>query len=162
METKELRQRLRKLGKTANKQFPYLNNGGCCVYAAAVAGELERLGVQYEVIVPCPYNESVDLADIRKNVTNVNEKKAWNEAGVYFSHVAVRLKLAGRWYTYDSDGFTRSKYDFGKGWTYVAVDGGMTAKEAKALADEAKGWNTCFSRSNVPKVRKLVREALRA
>ena len=164
MESRQLRNRLRALGKEANRQFPYLNNGGCCVYAAAVAGELERLGYEYEVIVPAPYNETLDLSDVRKNVTNVNEKSSWNAAGVYFSHVAVRVKTGGRWYTYDSDGFRRSKYEFGRGWSgdamYTAPNGGMTAKEAKSLADESKGWNSCFHRGDVPRVRKLVKEML--
>lgn len=168
MKSRELKKRLRKLGAEANERFPYLNNGGCCVFAAAVAGELERIGVEHEVIVPAPYDEAtLDLSEVRKNVTNVNEKASWNNAGVYFSHVAVRVKLGGRWHTYDSDGIRRGKYDFGtSSWTgssiYTASNGGMTAKEAKVLADEAKGWNSMFHRSNVRPVRKLVREMMRA
>lgn len=163
MDTKELRKRLRKLGNEANERFPYLNYGGCCVFAAAVAGELERLGVEYEVIVPGDKN--TDLAEVRNNVRNVAEKEAWNKAGIYFSHVAVRLKIDGRWHTYDSDALRRSKYKFGgeAGYSafYTAADGGMTAAEATALADEAKGWNTTFKRRNVRSVRKLVRDMLR-
>lgn len=163
MEVKELRKRLRSLAEQTNAQFPYINNGGCCVFAAAVAGELERLGVEHEVIVPRPYDGSHDLSEVRQNVRNPNEKIAWNEAGIYFSHVAVRLKLNGKWHTYDTDKpLHRSKYVFGEHCRYTAAEGGMTAKEAKALADEAEGWNKTFARSNVRPVRKLVREVMRA
>lgn len=168
MESRELKKRLRWLGEEANNRFHFLNNGGCCVFAAAVAGELERLGVPCEVIVPTPYDETtLDLSEIRQHVTNVNEKTSWNNAGVYFTHVAVRFKAGGRWHTYDSDGIRKGKFEFGTstwagGAAYVAANGGMTAKEAKALADERTGWNHMFDRRNVAPVRKMVRDMLRA
>jgi hypothetical protein len=161
LDSKELRKRLRHLGKEANHRFPYLNNGGCCVFAAAVAGELKRLKVEHEVIVPKPYDGTDDLDEIRQRVDNVNNKSSWNNAGIYFSHVAVRAKLGGRWHTYDSDSLRRSKYEFGDAPCYTAAKGGMTAKEAKALADERHGWNSMFDRRDVAPVRKLVKEVIR-
>ena len=163
MDIKELRKRLRLLGKQANERFPYLNEGGCCVYAAAVAEELERLNVEYEVIIPKPY-DSVEssVEELRPLVQNVNNKSAWNDAGVYFGHVAVRLKLNGKWHTYDSETFRRAKYVFGEYGRYKALDGGLTAKEAKALADESSGWNTRFYRGDVRPVRQLVKHCMRS
>lgn len=163
METRELRKRLRKLSAAAQGRFPHLNYGGCCVFAAAVAKELEKHGIQYEVMVTG--SKSRNIGEIRPPKNTVD---AWNGVGVDFGHVGVRMRLRGRWYTYDSEAFLRHKHRFG--FRYVdtygggtvrweSSAGGITAKEAKELADEPR-WNRQFwSPENVRAVRSMVRKA---
>lgn len=157
MDHRNIRSRLRRLAKTARAQYPKLNYGGCCVFAAAVATELEKHGVKYEVI--SVGNEHTNLNELRPSRNTVDD---WNSMGVGFGHVGVRLKLKGRWYTYDSDRpLVPGKYKFGfDGYGYwQAAKGGITAAEATELANEP-AWNRQFwKRSNVEGVREMVKEA---
>lgn len=160
METRKLRRQLRKLAHTANERFPRLNYGGCCVFAAAVATELERMGVPHEVI--SSGGEHLDLNEVRPPHNDVD---AWQRQGVHFGHVGVRLKLHGRWYTYDSDKpLHRGKGKFGINYGSVmfnAAKGGITAAEATELADDFDAWNSSFDhRTNAEPVRVLVKEML--
>lgn len=159
MDHRKLRRRLRNLAKQADARWPTLNRGGCCVFAAAVATELERLGVKHEVIVPG--TKYTDLNELRPDNNTVS---GWNDMGVGFSHVGVRLKLNGQWYTYDSEApLVPGKYKFGIGYhgePYTAAKGGLTATEATDLADERHSWNWEFPRQAVPFIRQFVKDML--
>lgn len=161
MESKELRKKLRSLGKQVFTRYPKINYGGCCVFAAAVATELEKLGVQYEVMT-CG-SKKTNLNDCRPEK---NEMSAWEGKGAYFGHVGVRMKLDGRWWTYDAEALRRHKHRLGKRDAYwsgedywEAVSGGLTAQEATELADEGK-WNQMFyNPKNVKAVRRIIQRA---
>lgn len=162
MDHRKLRRRLRKLAHAAEAQFPYLNYGGCCVFAAAVATELERHGVRHEVITTG--STFTDLRELRPESNTVD---AWNSMGVGFGHVGVRMKLHGKWFTYDSARplmpgkrwFGEMAYSYGP---FHAAVGGLTAAEATELADENGAWNPEFChRVNTPLVREMVERYLR-
>jgi hypothetical protein len=159
MDHRNLRRRLRRLAHAANDRFPYMNHGGCCIFAAAVATALVRYGVRHEVITIG--DAEVDLHELRPANNTVND---WNCMGVCFGHMGVRLKLKGQWFTYDSERpLLPGKRRFGKryfGDTYPAAKGGLTAAEATELASQDE-WNPEFwSERNVAGVRALVQEFL--
>lgn len=156
MDHRNIRRRLRRLAKDAHASYPYLNYGGCCIFAGAVASELEKHGVRYEVI--STGNTHMNLNELRPPSNTVD---AWHDMGVSFGHVGVRMKLRGKWYTYDSEaGLMPGKRHFGNeydGRPYTAAVGGITAADANELADEPQ-WNRRFwSRTNVLLVRETVR-----
>jgi hypothetical protein len=161
MDHRNIRRRLRKLAHKAHSQFPMMNFGGCCVFAAAVASELERHGVKHEVITSG--HSYMDLNELRPERNTV---EAWNSMGVGFGHVGVRLKLKGQWFTYDSERpLVPGKREFGRtSWDepWQAARGGLTAAEATELASESNSWNREFYNDrNVKAVRELVAEAFR-
>lgn len=158
MDHRKMRRMLRTLAHKAHAEFPRLNYGGCCVFAAAVATELEKHGIRHEVIT-CGYRE-LDLNEVRPERNTV---EAWNDMGVGFGHVGIRLKLKGQWYTYDSERpLMPGKNKFGvlvySERPYDAARGGLTAAEATELANE-NAWNTDFyNEENVNAVRRMVAE----
>jgi hypothetical protein len=161
MDNKEIRKRLKTLATRTMQSYPDVNCGGCCVFAAAVATELERLNVPYEVIT-CG-SPSTNLNDNRPKYNTMDQ---WEWAGANFTHVGIRLTLDGVTYTYDSEAFIRRKFKFGvRGTGYFGLPerwqsaaGGLTAQEATQLADEGS-WNRAFyNKENVEGVRKLVKE----
>lgn len=42
--------KLRKVGSSVVSEIPLINHGGCCVYAAKVGKELEKLGYDVRVV----------------------------------------------------------------------------------------------------------------
>lgn len=160
---------LRELGDAINESCPTINLGGCCVYAAAVAKRLEALGIPVDVCVPTyGHAETVDEArnNLRNNGSAGRTAKEWEEAGLYFAHVAVRFQYEGVWWTHDTDALHEGRDGFGKcSWNddkprYQALPDGMTPDEALRIASHAKGWNSSFDRRDIPMVRSMVEEAL--
>lgn len=162
---KGLNDRLRRLGAAVNKRFPNVNYGGCGVYAAAVARALEKHGVKVEVCVP---EDSDPLVVVRANLANNRNPSArdWWGAGLCGAHLGVRYRNGTRWYTHDTEAIWPGRDVFGKsagseGPRYRAAPEGLTPDEAWGMASTAEGWNIAFSRRDVPKVRRMVAEALR-
>jgi hypothetical protein len=172
-----LNTQLRRLGRAVEDQFPSINYGGCGVYAAAVAERLQALGVQVDVCVSDSGHESsVEAArnNLRHNgwnPTNANARQ-WTEAGLSFAHLGVRFKHKRHWYVHDTaaiwQGRTRglgahrrtgSVFD-DHGPRYEVLPDGMTPAEARAIADDPRGWNSTFDRDDIPEVRRMVAEWL--
>ena len=148
---------LNTLGQRINKSYPNINNGGCCVYAAAVGEELLKRGVNVRTVVANSYDASLNINKARKGVNNTNQKDEWNQAGVYFNHVGVEFKLGGKWFLYDSDGVNPRGKKLG---SYKVHPGFLSVEEAKALAAEAKGWNDSFNRRSIPALKKHIKNFL--
>lgn len=168
----EILRRLRSI-QPALQLIPNLNHGGCCVVAAAVAGALERLGVPVEVVstsystTNVPANARTVLLDSGYEVENAGNY-AWDDAGLYRSHLGVRFKLGGVLHTWDSDTLWRGGKAFG-GWANSTgprdpcnypFGQGLTVREAQALADDPKGWNKDFKRKHIQRIRDIVSEGL--
>lgn len=162
MHTRTLFKKLRKLQDEMIENHPNLNYGGCCVYAALIGEQLEKLGFQVEVVTPTEYGLYDNAYDARKGVRNVKNVYEWVDNGVSFRHVAVRFKTrAGVVYTYDSERFCKGSSDFGlDGYNTDPEFGtGLTVAEAKAISSKQKGWNRAFNRREIPRIRSKVHEA---
>jgi hypothetical protein len=164
--------KLRELGYAVNAAAPRINHGGCAVYAAAVAERLQELGVEVEVCVSEGYVANT-VAEARENLSNNGlqphgaNARDWEAAGLYFLHVGVRLCVDGSWYVHDTDATWEGRDELGvdaysdsDSPRYTVLPDGLTPEEAKAIADDARGWNSSFNRELIPKVRELVRTHL--
>ncbi len=157
MEPVEVRRRLRKLGEEIEALGCNPNRGGCCIIAAIVCRELERMGIPCEVATADP--ECVHYGNTAKNARDngIPVHKWSNE--VCRSHLVVRFK-AGCYYTWDTEGLRRDKvmpalndlvtHPFGEG---------MSAEEAEELYYSSL-WNRNFDTDAIPEIRALAQMIL--
>lgn len=165
MTTRKLFKTLRKLQSYMQANHPYINYGGCCVYAAMIAEKLQALGLEVEVITPVFGRYYQNASVVRKLVKNVAIKREWNDNGLSTNHLAVRFKTkAGHIYTYDSDALIRGSTFFSNemDMTDPKFGTGLTVKEAKAFASKQDGWNRTFDRRSIPAIRRKVNEEFAA
>lgn len=148
---------LNTLGRRINRSYPALNEGGCCVYAATIGEELLKRGLKVRVVIANSFEAKKNLNRVRHKVNNTNQKRDWNSAGIYFNHVGVEFKLGGKWFLYDSDGVNPRGKKLG---SYQVHPGFISVADAKALADESKGWNCSFSRRSIPHLKKHIKNFL--
>jgi hypothetical protein len=139
------------------------NYGGCGVIAAIVASELQSLGIPAEVVTTTKYGDvprKVMQRVLTKNKPITNS--AVDSEGIERDHLGVRFKLGNLIRTWDSDGLNKGRllgylnepcnYKFGEG---------LTVEEATMLANDKHGWNSMFNRRQIPKIRKIVKEAFK-
>lgn len=152
--------RLNKLGADINERFPYINWGGCCVFASRVGRHLERIADSVVVRIGNDYgewnaNQRVD--EIRPHIAR-NVPREWNKFGVHFAHVIIEFVYAGRKFHYDSLGVTKPDTHTKMG-RYPLIAGGLTVGEATELCARQSGWNPCFDRDNIPAIEEMIENA---
>lgn len=137
------------LSEELSDAYEYINCGGCGLMAAIVGKELEKIGIPCEVIAK---GNPVDKT--RYTIQDKKNMLEWESIGVDFGHLALRLKLGRKIYSWDSNGlWDGSKnavyctYPFGKG---------LTVRECNAVASSKFGWNEMFDRKKVPALKKIV------
>lgn len=153
---------LNTLGRRINRWYPYINCGGCCVFASIVGEELLKRGIEARIIVGTDMDdedraEGSNLNDLESSVGP--QKERWNDNGVFFNHVGVELRLDDDVYHYDTDGINPESQMLKQ---YLLYDGSISVETAKALADEVEGWNECFDRKQIPSLRGHIRRFLAA
>lgn len=149
---------LNTLGERVNRWYPFINCGGCCVFAVLVAEELQRRGIETCIIVGADVDEDEEIADLREVEKKAKNNKAdWNNNGVFFNHVGIEFRFGDEFYHYDTDGVHPEDVMLG---IYRIYGGGITVETAKALAEEADGWNTTFDRKKIPSLRRHIRRYL--
>lgn len=157
METKALLRALRDLGEAIEDLHCLPNYGGCCIIAAIVCGELERMGIPCEVATADPkcarYGNTAKNA--RDNGIPIHQ---WSDE-VCRSHLVVRFK-AGWYYTWDTQGLRRDKVmpAFNDLVTHPFGEG-MSADEAEELYAVCE-WNWDFDTDCIPTIRELARQYL--
>lgn len=162
MNTHSLFKRLRKLQSTMQTHHPRLNYGGCGVFAYLVGEQLQKLGLEVEIVTPTDGGYYLSASRVRSNVTNKERAREWTDNGLCRQHLAVRFKTkAGVVYTYDSDRLARSASSFGGDYDYTdpKFGTGLTVKETKLMCKSQDGWNNTFPRKSIPKVKSQVSEA---
>jgi hypothetical protein len=152
------------LGKEALRRYPYLNNGGCCVYAAMIVQALHKHKINATGIVAsfsADYvGPAVSIDTVRETITR-NSHKQWNKNGVRFSHVGVEFEYADRVRTVKKHYDTAGVRDASNQLDGVPIyKGRLTIVELKALAGRKDGWNDMFDRKQIPELRKLVKSFL--
>jgi hypothetical protein len=151
---------LNKLGKAVNWEYPNINYGGCCVYAALVAEALLLHKVNVRGIVASreawDFNRYNSIDDIRPHIKHHTINR-WQDNGVDFSHIGLEFEINGKLRHYDSTGVKRPARVFSNMPIYK---GRLQVYELVKLAGKAQGWNTAFNRRHIPKIRAMVQDYL--
>jgi hypothetical protein len=153
------------LGEEVMRRYPWLNHGGCCVYAAMVVQALHKHNIKASGIVASWGAEYLNRTGITIDKVREGLKKnthtEWNNNGVNFSHVGVefeyRAKIRTHRYHYDSTGVKKAGKELDGMPIYA---GRLTLEELRTLAGTKKGWNDTFDRKHIPELRKLVKSYL--
>lgn len=147
---------LNKFASKINKKYQYINRGGCCVFAAHVAKQLQK---HYPVkIVTFGYRTKKSVDDIRKNV-KVNTAREWYANGLDLNHVVIEfVDEQGKIWHYDSTGVHKAD---GSIYDDPIIRGYLTVDEALEMASSPLGWNNQFDRSVIPEFKRMVHNHFR-
>ena len=137
--------KLRKVGSSVVSDVPLINYGGCCVYAAKVGRELEKMGYDVRVVFR-------KTGDVKKNNPEIKcPLLAEEEIGVDFYHVGLAVKSGGRWYTHDAEATHTGLKVFGEDRLPVAKTY-LTVEQAESFAKERHFWNNTYPRRSGGKI----------
>lgn len=152
----ELIYQLNKLAAEMQDITKYINYGGCCVVAAAVAPLLKKqVPTKIRVAAHEWYYENINLKEAMKKVNRelIDDCYQWNDNGVYFGHVYLEFEYNGITYYFDSDGVSLTPPIEEVFRTY---EGNLTHTAARKLASNSSNWNSVFPRSTIPDIRRAV------
>ncbi len=148
------------LGNRMMERFPYLNCGGCAVYASAIVQALHTRGIEAYARV-CNttatkyWGNARTVEYAKQHNKGLSNSTDWNMAGVRFDHVVVEFVYEGKSYLYDSDWLINAGPTFDK---MDVMEGRLTKEEIIAIANDDEGdWNKMFERRFVGKVKKYVK-----
>lgn len=131
--------KLRKVGSSVVSEIPLINHGGCCVYAAKVGKELEKMGYDVRVVFR-------KAGNVKKNNPEIKcPLLAEEEIGVDFYHVGLAVKSGGKWYTHDAEATHKGLKVFGEDRLPVAKTY-LTVEQAESFASKTGFWNTMYPR----------------
>ena len=143
--------KLRKVGSSVVSGVPLINCGGCCVYAAKVGRELEKMGYDVRVVFR-------KTGNVKKNNPEIKcPLLAEEEIGVDFYHVGLAVKSGGKWYTHDAEATHKGLKVFGEDRLPVAKTY-LTVEQAESFASYRHFWNTTYPRR---KGAKVIKSAIR-
>jgi len=137
-------------------QFPRLNDGGCGVFALAVAEHLHGK-VNFKIKASDDTPGCLDTAREKmiKRGSSDTSLYAWGDNYIWFGHIFLEIEIDGMHYRYDSSGISLADgTDPSFGWECHA--GELTMWELKEMVRQPEGWNEAFKRRDIPKVRELV------
>lgn len=152
---------LRQLDKLANdaSRIPYINWGGCGVFASMVAERLHALGIPVWGVVSEDCADK-DLNEVRLTAKPKNTVPSWNAAGVWFKHILVQFALDGKIWTYDTSGVVAGSPEREATCGGKLYAGNLTVQELKELAGNPRGWSPTFNRVRIPDIEALINEHL--
>ena len=137
--------KLRKVGSSVYGDVPTINYGGCCVYAAKVGKELQKMGYDVRVVFR-------KTGNVKKNNPEIKcPLLAEEEIGVDFYHVGLAVKSGGKWYTHDAEATHKGLKVFGEDRLPVAKTY-LTVEQAESFASYRHFWNTTYPRREGAKV----------
>ena len=153
--------KLDNLGKDVFEKYEYINYGGCCVYALAVAESLLQYRIKAKGIVVSRDAVSWDnkhraLGNVRRKLER-NTTFEWNRHGVFFAHVGLEFTYQGKVWHYDTHGCRLKSDEF---YEMSIYRGRLSIDEMRELTTGKQGWNPLFNKKHIPAVRKMVQEAL--
>lgn len=154
-----LKRKLNALGGIITDLYPYINNGGCCVYASLVAQELVKRNIDCSGIVTDWYDGGKECIDKIRPYIKVNTLEEWNDNGIALNHVGLEFSIGERKYHYDTEGVSvANKRTFRGNPLY---NGRLSVNEMVQLASKRQGWNTHFRRMDIPAIRKFIKYYLK-
>lgn len=152
--------KLNQTGIAVSRKYPYINHGGCCVYAALVAEALLMHNIQSLGIVAAwdaeYFNKHNTIDNVRRYVKH-NVLWRWQDHGVSFSHIGLEFEIGGKLLHYDTNGVKNASNTFDEIEIYK---GRLQIDDMRQLARKAAGWNDSFNRRHIPAIRKIVHDHL--
>lgn len=154
----ELFKRLSALRVAINTHIKCLNYGGCAVVAGMVGEVLQELDITCDIATPA-YGKPA--SEVRPNVGARATASTWCSNGLSTHHLAVRFRVNGVTYIWDSDCLSEGGVTFGgeDGDELIAagqLGDGLTVQECVRIGLNKTGWNSTFDREQIPKLRTLV------
>lgn len=150
---------LDEVGKNVNRRWPYINYGGCCVFASIVGNILQSKGLKVKGIVAA-YSAEYRIKPIwwmRRSVSN-NSVPEWERRGLDFNHVGIEFHHSGQKWHYHSKGSQIASKIFDN---MPIFRGRLTVEEMIELAGDEEGWNNSFDRRQIPAIEKYLTTALK-
>lgn len=160
---KKVKQCLADIAEQVDKNYEYVNFGGCAVYAVELAKRLQALGyTDYKLRVYGYKKANVSKAekvvrqDNRGN-TPPTDNFPWRCNDVTFCH--VRLQWRGM--MWDVKGAVPRKN--GSDWNgYVLQRGSISFEAMTALLPKQSNWNRWFNRRKIPTIRRIMNKNFKA
>lgn len=145
---------LNKLARDILDAFPDINNGGCCVFAALIAKQLQHY---YPVRILAFGKKPTTSIDYARSKVKKNNCREWGRNDIDLYHIVVEFcDEDGVFYHYDTTGVHNSlgsiREDLKK------IPGSFAIQEACELASDFRGWNTDFDRRNIPNIDKVIKK----
>lgn len=158
IKSEELFKRLSALQVAIDEHIEYMNYGGCAVVAGMVGEVLQGLDITCDIATPT-YGKSA--VEVRPNVGPRATASTWYRNGLSTDHLAVRFRIDGVTYIWDSDCLSEGGITFGgdAGDDLTAagqLGDGLTVQECVRIGLNKTGWNSTFDREQIPKLRTLV------
>lgn len=145
------------IARTVGHAYPFMNLGGCGVFAAALTEELMRRGIAARIRI-CQYNPAVTTVDTALKNLNHNVNSIWElgAEGLPIEHAIVEfVDESGMHFYVDTHyGIVPAREKFGQ--FYYVAKGEFPLDLMRRLADTAHGWNNTFDRREIPKVRNMI------
>ncbi len=153
---------IRALGRQLIREFPFLDCGGCAVYAAILGEQLELIGAEDVSVWVSALEDYIGLIDIdavRDRIADTGSIRAWGREGVEFVHLGVEYTWECE--TWHADSKKLERIDFDQDLSWLVYDGRLTLSETRKLSRQSKGWNPMFDRTLIPALEASVREAFK-
>jgi len=151
--------------KKVENEYSNINCGGCGVIASILG---EYLAAKTEVRVAIGAREYLiekqefSFDEIKEELS-VNDNPSindWETYGVSFNHVWIEFLWEGEWYSMDTEGMEQGTHKFHSTWnTYKER---MSVEAITQLSNNITGWNTWFSREQIPNIKQDIENGLEA
>lgn len=125
-----------------------VNSGGCCFLASIIAKHLDRIGLDYELVIYDSYLK--DISSIEYEVINRhrNRSKEHSVTGPYCcNHYCIHLKGAGI--------INSGCNEYGDKYKYIIPD--ITFKNIRWIY-KLGGWNECYEIRHNKTIKNIVKE----
>lgn len=143
-----------------NAEFEYINSGGCAVFASLMGEYFPKNFLGCAVFTYHPnVSDRIDpmIQMVRKN-NKFNTVDAWKRNGVDFVHVIAMFKDDEGEYGIDAlEGVIVDNQC--EMWGLTLNNVGLIPLDVMSdLANKKEGWNTCFDRSLIFKIRMIIKK----
>lgn len=130
-----------------NKQYPYINYGGCGVFAERLYDKLKLFGYKPKIVVLV--NSKQCFADSMKMLDERGLDYYWINRTEGFSHIMVKVNG----YYVDSEGMYKSQADMPSKWRYYDIyEKGMKIGSLRKCTADERFWNDRFDRYDIPAI----------
>lgn len=155
------------LGRNVQATFANVNNGGCGVYATAVARALVQRGIASGICSMQPATSNAELISIdsaRRHIEHlggdVHNINHWERAGVDFYHIGVAFRLRDVWHAADTSAVERGDpVSHPLIFQHFAVYPDLLdLVEMEAMVRKPDGWNPAFDRANIKPMKKMIEQ----
>lgn len=150
-------EKLNELCHSIYEEVPDINYGGCGFFAEALVINLHKYKVDTEAQVKLMFQPAyeADIQTGRERIMNQGlnnlHMSDWYLVGIGFHHLVVQTKLYNKEYIVDATGtYNPESYTF---HGHKVSPGYFTLEEMRSFLNHKPGWNSMFSRRDVPRIR---------